>query len=161
MLCRKKILSRLNACCNPTMEETDLDSESPAFSPLYYPYCYLLNVLSLFLFLFGEIIIFPRKLENGHCFLRTIQQTVLQRNANTRVETLETKETQSREIIMETGFHWSCRLNLKGKEEIWRRSSKAKGRRKVKKRTLLEVINRKSLEKRRDKNHLPPGKNGH
>lgn len=62
---------------------------------------------------------------------------------------------------MEIGFYWFCRFNLKGKEEIWRRSSKVKGRRKVKKRIFLEVINRKFLEKRRDKNYFFFGKNGY
>lgn len=54
-----------------------------------------------------------------------------------KVETLETKEMQSWKIIAETGFPWSCRLNLKGKEEIQRASSKARGRWKMKKIALL------------------------
>lgn len=54
--------------------------------PFYYPYCHLLNILSLFPLLFRATIISPRRLENVHCFLKTIQQTVSQRSINKRIE---------------------------------------------------------------------------
>ena len=56
------------------------------FPHFYYPYCYLLNILSLFPLLFRATIVSPRSLENVHCFLKTIQQTVSKRSINKRIE---------------------------------------------------------------------------
>lgn len=54
--------------------ETDLGSESPAFFSLLLSRLLLTEhtfIISL-LFFFGEIIIFRRRLESVHCFLKTV-----------------------------------------------------------------------------------------
>lgn len=87
----------------------------PSPLPLYSSHCYLLNRLPLFPFLSGEITIFSRRLVNAHHCPKTIQQTVLQRNANRRRETLETKETQSWKIIVETWLSLIVHTQFEGK----------------------------------------------